>query len=230
MQYSAFRTDPAFQYASGLGRRQTACHPTGCGINPLCSNVRKITSPWGNEDTQQLIDILGRYHVKATFFVVGDWVEKYPGIGKSPLRRRPRGDEPLRPPRPLQHPLRPGDHRRPHRLQRQDRGHHRVRPTLFRPPYGEYDDHVISTVRGMGIQPIQWDVDSLDWKDYDAGHHHPAGDGKGGAGVHRPVSQRRPPHPRGPAGDFGVPPGPGVRHRPGEPAGPPRGGGGGLHH
>lgn len=43
-----------------------------------------------------------------------------------------------------------------------------VRPTLFRPPYGEYDDHVISTVRGMGIQPIQWDVDSLDWKDYDA--------------------------------------------------------------
>ncbi|MBR6594461.1 MAG: polysaccharide deacetylase family protein, partial [Clostridia bacterium] len=33
---------------------------------------------WGNEDTQQLIDILGRYNVKATFFVVGDWVDKYP--------------------------------------------------------------------------------------------------------------------------------------------------------
>lgn len=42
------------------------------------------------------------------------------------------------------------------------------RPTLFRPPFGEYDDHVITTVRGMGIEPIQWDVDSLDWKDYDA--------------------------------------------------------------
>lgn len=26
---------------------------------------------WGNEDTQQLIDILGKYNVKATFFVVG---------------------------------------------------------------------------------------------------------------------------------------------------------------
>ena len=34
--------------------------------------------------------------------------------------------------------------------------------------FGEYDDHVITTVRGMGIEPIQWDVDSLDWKDYDA--------------------------------------------------------------
>ena len=33
---------------------------------------------WGNEDTQLLIDILGRYNVKATFFVVGDWVERYP--------------------------------------------------------------------------------------------------------------------------------------------------------
>ena len=31
---------------------------------------------WGNEDTQQLIDILGKYKVKATFFVVGEWVDK----------------------------------------------------------------------------------------------------------------------------------------------------------
>lgn len=34
-------------------------------------------------------------------------------------------------------------------------------PTLFRPPFGEYDDHVIATVRGMGIEPIQWDVEAL---------------------------------------------------------------------
>ena len=29
---------------------------------------------WGNEDTQMLIDILGKYNIKATFFVVGGWV------------------------------------------------------------------------------------------------------------------------------------------------------------
>ena len=34
-------------------------------------------------------------------------------------------------------------------------------PTHFRPPFGEYDDHVIATVRGMGIEPIQWDVEGL---------------------------------------------------------------------
>jgi len=44
-----------------------------------------------------------------------------------------------------------------------------VRPTLFRPPYGEYDDHVITTTRAAGLEPIQWDVDSLDWKDLSAG-------------------------------------------------------------
>ena len=34
-----------------------------------------------------------------------------------------------------------------------------VRPTLLRPPYGEYDDHVIAAIRSLGIEPIQWDVD-----------------------------------------------------------------------
>lgn len=37
-------------------------------------------------------------------------------------------------------------------------------PTLIRCPFGEYDDHVISAIRSMGMEPIQWDVDSLDWK------------------------------------------------------------------
>ena len=43
-----------------------------------------------------------------------------------------------------------------------------VTPTLFRPPYGEYDDHVVAAVRSMGMEPVQWDVDSLDWKDLSA--------------------------------------------------------------
>ena len=33
---------------------------------------------WGNEDTQTLIDILNKYGINTTFFVVGDWVDKYP--------------------------------------------------------------------------------------------------------------------------------------------------------
>ena len=33
---------------------------------------------WGNEDTEQLIEILQKYNVTATFFLVGAWVDKYP--------------------------------------------------------------------------------------------------------------------------------------------------------
>ena len=40
--------------------------------------------------------------------------------------------------------------------------------TLFRPPYGDYDDLLIDTCNDMGILPVQWDVDSLDWKDLSA--------------------------------------------------------------
>ncbi len=36
-----------------------------------------------------------------------------------------------------------------------------VRPTLIRCPFGEYDDHVISTIRSIGMEPIQWDVEVL---------------------------------------------------------------------
>ena len=39
-----------------------------------------------------------------------------------------------------------------------------TRPTLFRCPYGEYNDTVVSTINGLGMHVIQWDVDSLDWK------------------------------------------------------------------
>ena len=43
-----------------------------------------------------------------------------------------------------------------------------VRPTLVRLPYGDYDDNAIRAVRSTGMEPIQWDVDSLDWKELPA--------------------------------------------------------------
>ncbi len=120
---------------------------------------------WGNEDTQQLIDILGKYDVKATFFVVGDWVDKYPESVKALSEA---GHAVM-------------NHSNTH-------GHYPqmsaeeviadlnacndkveavtgVRPTLVRFPYGDYDDNSINAARSIGMEPIQWDVDSLDWKE-----------------------------------------------------------------
>ena len=124
---------------------------------------------WGNEDTQQLIDILDKYGVKATFFVVGEWVDKYPESVKALFDA---GHEVM---------SHSNTHAHFNSLSADEivadltacgdkiEGVTGVRPTLFRCPYGEYDDHVINAVRSLGIEPIQWDVDSLDWKDLSAG-------------------------------------------------------------
>jgi peptidoglycan/xylan/chitin deacetylase (PgdA/CDA1 family) len=39
---------------------------------------------------------------------------------------------------------------------------------LFRAPYGDYDDELIKTASEEGYYTIQWDCDSLDWKDLSA--------------------------------------------------------------
>ena len=123
---------------------------------------------WGNEDTQQLIDILGKYNIKATFFVVGAWVDKYPESVKA---LHDAGHEVM---------SHSNSHAHFNSLSTDEiiadlntcndkiEAVTGVRPTLFRCPYGEYDDHVINAVRPLGLEPIQWDVDSLDWKELPA--------------------------------------------------------------
>ena len=39
---------------------------------------------------------------------------------------------------------------------------------LFRAPYGDYDNLLIDTAKAMGFYTVQWDVDSLDWKNLSA--------------------------------------------------------------
>ena len=132
------------------------------------AECRTLTSPWGNEDTQQLIDILGKYNVKATFFVVGEWVDKYPESVKA---LHDAGHEIMN---------HSNDHAHFNSLSSDEivaditacnekiAAVTGVTPALFRPPYGEYDDHVIAAVRSMGMEPVQWDCDSRDWKDLSA--------------------------------------------------------------
>jgi len=120
---------------------------------------------WGNEDTQMLIDILAKYNVKATFFVVGEWVDKYP--------------ESVKALHDAGHEVMNHSDAHPHMAKLTAKQMNRcsdkieavtgVRPTLFRCPYGEYDDNVIGTVNGMGLTAVQWDTDSLDWKKLTAG-------------------------------------------------------------
>ncbi len=115
---------------------------------------------WGNEDTEKLISIMDEYGIKATFFVVGDWVRKYP---ESVKQLHDAGHEIM---------SHSDKHKHMSQLSVEDiksdiiacqeeiekvTG---VKPFLFRPPYGEYDNKVITTLRDLGYHSIQWDVET----------------------------------------------------------------------
>ena len=119
---------------------------------------------WGNEDTQTLIDILDKYDIHATFFVVGDWVDKYPESVKA---LSDAGNEVMNHSSHHAHFSQLSDSEIVSDITACNEKIAAVTgetPVLFRCPYGEYDDHVISAVNGMGMTAVQWDVDSLDWK------------------------------------------------------------------
>ncbi len=121
---------------------------------------------WGNEDTAKILEILDKQNVKVTFFMTGGWVESYPDDVKAILAAG--------------HDL--GNHSENHKNMSQlsdeekkeelMKVHQKVQELtgyemfLFRPPYGDYDNAVVNVAKDCGYYTIQWDVDSLDWKDY----------------------------------------------------------------
>lgn len=119
---------------------------------------------WGNEDTQTLIDILNKYNINTTFFVVGDWVDRYP---ESVQALWENGNEIMNHSSDHAHFSSLSTKQIIDDLQRCNEKIESITslsPSLFRCPYGEYDDHVINAVNSIGMTAVQWDVDSLDWK------------------------------------------------------------------
>lgn len=133
------------------------------------TNEKKIAisfdAAWGNEETQTLIDILNRYNVKTTFFVVGAWVDKYPDSVRALTAA---GHEVCN--HSNTHPHMPKLSAAEMEAQitscsEKIKAVTGKAPELFRPPYGDYSDDVIRTVSRLGMYPVQWSVDSLDWRD-----------------------------------------------------------------
>lgn len=121
---------------------------------------------WGNEDTTKILEILKKQNVKVTFFMTGGWIEKYPDDVKAIAAAG--------------HDL--GNHSENHKqmskLTKEQSvkeimtPHDKVKALtgkemqLFRPPYGDYNNTLLEATKECGYHCIQWDVDSLDWKDY----------------------------------------------------------------
>ena len=148
---------------------QTAATPKEVPIYRVASDSKQVAisfdAAWGDEQTEDLLNILDTYDVKATFFLVGDWVEHFPDDVKEIASRG--------------HDIGNHSDTHPHMPQLSvsdetaeiQRCNDKIEaltnrvPTLFRAPYGDYNNDLVNTVKSLGMYCVQWDVDSLDWKD-----------------------------------------------------------------
>lgn len=162
MLFGIFAKNQALE-TSGSPKREL---PIYCVQTEKPQIALTFDAAWGNEDTCTILEILEKYNVKATFFMTGSWVKSYPEDVKAILAAG--------------HDL--GNHSENHlnmsQLSDAEKEeelmlvHNRVKQLtnyemfLFRPPYGDYNDAVVKCAENCGYYAIQWDVDSLDWKDY----------------------------------------------------------------
>lgn len=127
-----------------------------------------IDVSWGNDRTDNILKVLDEYNVKATFFIVGAWIDQYPDKLKAIYEQG--------------HEI--GNHTNKHPIMTTISKEQMINDisivdakllsiigqgtTLFRCPSGEYNNLVIQTVEATNHYCVQWDVDSIDWKEQGA--------------------------------------------------------------
>ena len=133
------------------------------GEEKICALT--FDAAWDDSDTDRLIEILNKYDAKATFFMVGTWAEKY---SVSVKKFAEAGMEIANHSNTHPHINNLSEQKIAEEIKSCDDKIENItgiRPTLFRGPYGEYNNNVINAAETSGHKVIQWDVDSLDWKE-----------------------------------------------------------------
>lgn len=120
---------------------------------------------WGADKTDGIIETLAEYGAGATFFLVGFWARKYPekvaALDAAGIEIGTHSNS---------HPHMPKLSESQMRLEltasvesiREITG---KEISLFRAPFGDYSDKMLNVCESLSLKTIQWDVDSLDWKD-----------------------------------------------------------------
>ncbi len=124
-----------------------------------------IDAAWEDDKTDFILKTLREHDVKATFFLCGFWAEKYPDKVRAIV-----ADGHVIGNHSATHPHMAGMNAAAIKKELEDfdallSSITGTRSTLFRAPYGEYDDNVILTSRAAGYEVVQWDVDTVDWRE-----------------------------------------------------------------
>lgn len=123
-----------------------------------------INCAWNADDIDSILGTLEKHNCKITFFVVGDWVTKYPEAVKKIYNAG--------------HEIGNHSDSHPHvntmslennineikKCSDKIEALTGIKTTLYRAPYGEYNDTVIESAASANHLTIQWSIDSLDYK------------------------------------------------------------------
>ena len=118
---------------------------------------------WNAEDIDSILETLKNNNVKITFFMVGDWIDKFPEAVK---KINSEG-----------HEIASHSNTHPHvnnlsyeeNIKEIEESNKKIdnitgkKTKVYRPPYGEYNDTVIKAAQDKGYYCIQWSLDTLDY-------------------------------------------------------------------
>ena len=119
---------------------------------------------WGADKTQGILDVMEQYGAKATFFLVGFWIDKYEKETKAIAEAG----------------FDIGNHSRNH-LNMPKLSENEIKneieyvndrvfdltgkkPKYFRAPFGDYSNKLMTSLEELNMVGVQWSIDSLDWK------------------------------------------------------------------
>lgn len=119
---------------------------------------------WNDEDIEQILDVLEKKDVRITFFLVGDWIDKYPDAAKKIYEKG--------------HEIATHSNTHPHvnslsyeeNIEELELSNIKIekitgsKTNLYRTPYGEYNNTVITAASDSNYSTIQWSLDTLDYE------------------------------------------------------------------
>lgn len=120
---------------------------------------------WNDDDIDSILKTLDAYGAKCTFFIVGEWAEKYP---ESVKRIYEKGHEIANHSYAHDHYSKWSREKILEDIEKCDKLLEEItgtKPVLFRAAYGEYNDNVVLCCEESGRYYVQWSVDSIDYGD-----------------------------------------------------------------
>lgn len=152
--------------AGGTGAGAASTGAAGSAKRATKSIALTFDAGWVYDTTGELLDILDREGVRATFFLRAKWVEDHPDLARAiAARGHLVGDHSFS----HQDMTRLTPEAREAELTRSEAVFQSVlgrKPTLFRPPYGAYDRVLLGELNSHGYRAaVMWTIDSLDWEE-----------------------------------------------------------------